>query len=187
MAFEDLKAIMTRGPVLGLVEVTKPFEIETDASDFALGSVLIQERHPIAYESRKPNDVERRYIVFGKEMLAVVHCLRVWRQYLLGSQFIVKMDNSVIYHFFDQPKLTAKQAWWQESLVEFDFKFEHKVGKSNQAANALSRKGEHAALCILAHIHSSKIDGLIRDIIKEHLHKDPSAKAVVELAKAGKT
>ena len=72
-------------------------------------------------------------------------------------------------------------------MAEFDFKFEHKAGKSNQAANALSRKGEHAALCMLAHIHSSKIDGSIRDIIKKHLHKDPSAKAVVELAKAGKT
>ena len=68
-----------------------------------------------------------------------------------------------------------------------DFKLEHKAGKSNQAADALNRKGEHAALCMLANIHSSKIDGSMRDIIKEHLHKDPSAKAVVELAKAGKT
>ena len=73
----------------------------------------------------------------------------------------------------------AKQARWQESLAEFDFKFEHKARKSNQAADALNRKGEHAALCMLANIHSSKIDGSMRDIIKEHLHKDPSAKAVV--------
>ena len=46
MAFEDLKATMMKGPVLGLIDVTKPFEIETDASDFALGGVLIQEDHP---------------------------------------------------------------------------------------------------------------------------------------------
>ena len=70
---------MMRGPVLGLVDVTKPFEIEADASDFALGGVLIQEGHPITYESRKLNDAERRYTISGKEMLAVVHCLRVWR------------------------------------------------------------------------------------------------------------
>ena len=108
MAFEDLKATMTKGLVLGLVDITKSFEIETDTSDFALGSVLIQERHPIAYESRKLNDAERRYTVSEKKMLAVVHCLRVWRQYLLGSQFIVKTDNSIICHFFDQSKLTAK-------------------------------------------------------------------------------
>ena len=105
----------------------------------------------------------------------------------MGSQFVVKTDNSVICHFFDQPKLMTKQAWWQESLAEFNFKFEYKVGKSNQVANALSRKGEYAALCMLAHINSSKIDGSMRDIIKEHLHKDPSAKVVVKLAKPGKT
>ena len=79
MAFEDLKATMTRGFVLGLVDVTKPFEIETDASDFALGGVLIQEGHPIVYESRKLNDAERRYTISEKEMLAVVHCLLVLR------------------------------------------------------------------------------------------------------------
>ena len=71
-------------------------------------------------------------------------------------------------------------------MAEFDFKFEHKTRKSNQAANVLGRKGEHVALCMLAHIHSSKIDGSMHDIIKEHLHRDLSAKAVVELAKARK-
>ena len=40
---------------------------------------------------------------------------------------------------------------------------------------------------MLAHIHSSKIDELMRDIIKEHLHKDPSNKTVVNLARAEKT
>ena len=46
MTFEDLKATIMRGPVLRLVDVFKPFEIETDASDFSLGSVLIQEGPP---------------------------------------------------------------------------------------------------------------------------------------------
>ena len=100
---------------------------------------------------------------------------------------MVKMDNNVIFHFTDQPNLTSKQVWWQESLAEFVFNFEHKVGKSNQVVNALSRKGIHVSLCMLAHIHSSKIDRSMRDIIKEHLHKNPSPKAIVDLAKAGKT
>ena len=71
MTFEHLKATIMKGLVLGLVDVTKPFEIETDASDF----VLIQEGHLIAYESQKLNDAERRYAVSEKEMLVVVHCL----------------------------------------------------------------------------------------------------------------
>ncbi|KAA0063713.1 reverse transcriptase [Cucumis melo var. makuwa] len=84
-------------------------------------------------------------------MLAVVHCLRAWRQYLLGSSFVVKTDNSATCDFFTQTKLTSKQARWQELLAEFDFEFEHNKGSSNQAANALSRIQEHAAICLLAH------------------------------------
>lgn len=80
-------------PVLALPDHTKPFEVRTDASDFAIGGVLMQEGHPIAYESRKLNETERRYTVQEKEMTAVVHCLRTWRHYLLGSRFVVKTDN----------------------------------------------------------------------------------------------
>ena len=101
---------MMEWPVLGIVDVTKPFEVETDASDFSLGGILLQEGHPIAYESRKLNDVERRYAASKKEILAVIHCLRFWRQYLLRAKFVVKSDNSSICHFFDQPKLSSKQA-----------------------------------------------------------------------------
>ena len=72
-----MKTTMTRGPILGLVDVSKPFEVEKDASNFALGGVLIQEGHPIAYKSRKLNDAERRYTVSENEMLVVVHCLQV--------------------------------------------------------------------------------------------------------------
>lgn len=64
------------GLVLGIVDVTKLFEVETDASNFALSGVLLQDTHPITYESRKLNDAERRYVTFAKEMLVVVHCLR---------------------------------------------------------------------------------------------------------------
>ena len=59
-AFEGLKAAVTKEPVLMLPDFTKTFEIHTDASDFAIGGVLMQEKHPIAFESRKLNEAERR-------------------------------------------------------------------------------------------------------------------------------
>ncbi|KAA0046930.1 reverse transcriptase [Cucumis melo var. makuwa] len=117
---------MIEGPLLGIADVTKPFEVETDASDYALQGVLLQNGHLIAYES---------------------------------SSFVVKMDNSATCHFFTQPKLTSKQARWQEFLVEFDFEFEQKKWSSNQAVDALSRKQEHAAICLLAHLRGSEIGG----------------------------
>ncbi|VFQ91468.1 unnamed protein product [Cuscuta campestris] len=89
-AFEELKEAVIKEPVLTLLDHTKPYEVQTDAFDYALGGVLMQKGHPVAYESRKLNDVERRYTVQEKEMTAVVHCLRTWRHYLLGTKFVVK-------------------------------------------------------------------------------------------------
>ena len=57
-AFDELKRSMSSDPVLALPDVSKPFEVQTDASNFALGGVLLQEGHPVAYESRKLSDAE---------------------------------------------------------------------------------------------------------------------------------
>ncbi|CAA0831752.1 Uncharacterized mitochondrial protein AtMg00860 [Striga hermonthica] len=76
-AFDDLKVAMSQEPVLALPDFTKPFEVHTDASDFAIRGVLMQERHPIAFDSRKMNDTERHYTVQEKEMTTIIHCLRL--------------------------------------------------------------------------------------------------------------
>ncbi|BBN70244.1 hypothetical protein Prudu_1449S001100 [Prunus dulcis] len=54
---------------------------------------------PIGFRSRKLNDTERRYTAQEKEMTAVVHYLRTWRHYLLGSQLVVKTENVATSYF----------------------------------------------------------------------------------------
>ncbi|KAL0350609.1 UNVERIFIED_CONTAM: hypothetical protein Sradi_4210100 [Sesamum radiatum] len=103
---------MVIDPVLALPDISKPFTVETDALDFALVGILMQDGHPVAFESRKLKDVEWRYSVHEKELLVVVHCLRLWRHYLLGSPFVVKTDNTAVSHFMTQSKLTSRQARW---------------------------------------------------------------------------
>lgn len=178
-AFDQLKQAITKEPVLALPDYSKPYEVHTDASDFAIGGVLMQEGHPVAFESRKLNDTERRYTVQEKEMTAVVHCLRTWRHYLLGTPFVVKTDNIATSYFQTQKKLTPKQARWQDFLAEFDFVLEYKPGKTNLVADALSRKMELASI-------SSPGSPLI-DRIKEGLQHDLTAKALCQQAQNGKT
>nr|GFB27918.1 uncharacterized protein [Tanacetum cinerariifolium] len=47
--FESLKKAVMEEPVLRLPDVTMPFELHTDASDFAIGGVLMQDGHPITF------------------------------------------------------------------------------------------------------------------------------------------
>ena len=112
-------------------------------------------------------------------MTAVIHCLRTWRHYLLGSKFTIKIDNVATSYFQTQKKLTPKQARWQDFLAEFDYVMEYKPGRANLVADALSRKGE------LANI--SRPQGNLRGRIKEGLQHDSLAQTIIQLVREGKT
>ncbi|KAE8656709.1 hypothetical protein F3Y22_tig00116997pilonHSYRG00207 [Hibiscus syriacus] len=178
-AFDELKLAMISVSVLVLPDHTKSFEVFTDAFDVAISGVLMQEGHPVAYEIWKLNEIERRYTVHEKEMTTIVHCLRTWRYYLLGSKFIVFTDNIANSYFLTHKKLSPKQARWQEFLAEFDFSFEHKSGKVKFVADALSRRYNMEFVSIPM--------GHIWERINEGLSHDPMATSLMELATEGKT
>ena len=137
MAFESLKQAISKEPVLHLPNLDLPFEVKTDASNKALGGVLVQEGHPVAFESWKLNGAEQRYSTHEKEMTAVVHCLQQWRHYLLGGIFTVVTDIVANTFFKTQKKLSARQARWQEFLAEFNFEWLHRPGLRNIVVDAL--------------------------------------------------
>jgi hypothetical protein len=102
--------------------------------------VLLQEGHPVAFESRKLNSAELNYNVTEKEMLAVVHALRVWWCYLEGADFTVYTDHVSNTFFQTQPNLSRRQARWLEFLQGFgNFEWKYRKGASN-VADALSRR-----------------------------------------------
>jgi hypothetical protein len=57
-AFETLKGILVKALVLKLPDFDKDFEIHSNASNFAIGGVLVQEGRPVAFESKKLNETE---------------------------------------------------------------------------------------------------------------------------------
>jgi hypothetical protein len=179
-AFEKLKTAVASAPVLGLPDFEKPFEVHTDASDRAIGGVLVQEGHPVAFESRKLNDAEQNYSTHEKEMTAVVHCLGIWRVYLLGPKFVVKTDNVANTFFWTQKKLSQRQARWQEFLAEYDFVWKHKPGSHNQVADALSRREVIATVLAIAQVES---DMLCR--LRQAAGEDAAYKKLVELVQEG--
>ena len=89
-AFLLLKKEFTKKPVLQMPDQTKPFEIETDASKYALGAVLSQKdtngnSHPVAYLSKSFNPTQRNYEIHDRELLAIITALEEWRHYLEGA------------------------------------------------------------------------------------------------------
>ncbi len=74
--FETLKGIFVKALVLKLPGFDNAFEIHSDASDFAIEAVLMQDGRLVAFERKKLNDTEQRWPMLEKEMWAVIHCLK---------------------------------------------------------------------------------------------------------------
>jgi len=90
ITMDKMKKVMSTCPVLALLDFNLPFTLECDASGEGIGEILIQNRHPLAYESRKIRGPELLYVIYDKEMLAIIHTLAKFQQYLVGSRFVVK-------------------------------------------------------------------------------------------------
>ncbi|KAK3003758.1 hypothetical protein RJ639_018387 [Escallonia herrerae] len=165
---------MSEDPVLALPDVSKSFEVHADASDFALGRVLMKDCHPVAYENRKLKEAECLYTTHEKELLAVVYCLRVWRHYLLGSSFIVRTENTAVSHFLSQSKLSSKQAMW--------------AGSTNSVADALSRRAELDQVALMAMNAIVRADSQVAinigKKIRKALTRDPVAQQLLKLIKS---
>jgi hypothetical protein len=71
-AFDDLKKCLYLAPALSLPDLQHPFEIEIDSSDYAVGIVLTQHGHPVAYHSETLSDAIRKYPTYDKEMYTIV-------------------------------------------------------------------------------------------------------------------
>ena len=111
MAFQTLKNAFKSAGILHHPDSSKKIIVETDASDYALGGVLLQEiadqLKPIAYYSRKFSPPEINYEVHDKELLAIIACFYKWRPFLLGTTIPVQViiDHQNLLHFSTLRKL----------------------------------------------------------------------------------
>jgi hypothetical protein len=149
-AFDNLRKSITEGPVLRIPDPERPFEVETDASDYALGGQLGQRDdegrlHPIAFFSKKLSGPELNYQIHDKELMAIIMAFQEWKPYLCGANHKVKVytDHKNLTQFTTTKELNKRQTRWAEFLSEFDFQIIYMKGSENGRADALSRRTDH--------------------------------------------
>jgi hypothetical protein len=135
-----MKEVMSTCPVLALPYFSLSFVLECDASRVGIGEVLMQGGHPIMFESRKLNEIDIIYPIYDKDILAIMHALTKFRQYLVGSRFVAKTNHNSLKYFLDQKYLSERQQKWVSNIQAFDFDIEYVKGKRNIIADALSRR-----------------------------------------------
>ncbi|KAF7802180.1 putative mitochondrial protein [Senna tora] len=140
-AFEELKKAITTVPILAMPDFTKPFELETDASDTGIGAVLMQSKRLITYYSHVLSNRARQHSVYERELMAIVFEVKKWRHYLLGHRFVIKTDKKALKFLLEQRITDPDQQKWVSKLMGYKFEIQYKPGSENRAADALSKRG----------------------------------------------
>jgi hypothetical protein len=112
ISFQHLKHLLTSAPILRIVDPNEDFIVCTYACKKGLGGVLSQNGYVVCYESRKLKEHERHYVNHDLELASIVNALKMWRHYLMGKIFELRIDHSGLKYLFGQPTLNSRQSRW---------------------------------------------------------------------------
>ena len=100
-SFDILKENINTDPVLGLLDLQQPFEIQNNPSSYAMGSILMQHKEPIWYHS----ETIIKYATYEKELYALVQSVKKWKHYLMGKETNMHTDQQPLQYLQSQTKL----------------------------------------------------------------------------------
>ena len=140
-AFNKLKNIISREPVLKYFDPLKHVTISVDASKNGLGAVLLQDDQPCAYVSRAMTPTQENYAQIEKELLAICFGINKFYQYVYGSKFTVETDHKPLTAIFQKPlnNCPARLQKMLLTLQKYDINLVYKPGRKLIIADHLSR------------------------------------------------
>ncbi|POM81554.1 Putative retroelement [Phytophthora palmivora] len=144
--FEFLKKSIGSTPILVIPDFDRPFHTRVNASDFAIGGVLFQEKGEDQWhlEEEIIKMPKKTIHIREKELLAILFGLRLWRVYLLDKPFIVETDHRSLETLFTQKTISRRVARWYDELSEYPITFRYIPGTENAVADGISRRLEFA-------------------------------------------
>ncbi len=145
-AFEHLKKELLSDHCVTFPDVNLPYNLYTDACDYAMGAVLTQKNpktgieKAIYYISHQFNDVQRRWATVEKEAYALIYAIEKLRPYILGSPGVYAYtDHKPLLSLFTEQMKNTKIQRWQILLNEYNVKVSYIKGANNVKADFLSR------------------------------------------------
>ena len=171
--FQSLKDEIAAATLMTPLEGVQ-FEVETDASDYAIAATLNQAGRPVAFFSRTLSKSEHHHSSVEKEACAIVEAVVKWRHYLHGRHFKLITDQRSVSFMYDKTRPNSKVKndkimRWCTELSPYSYDIIYRPGPENKGADTLSR---FVCSAILASTDNLKLlhDSLCHPGITRFLH-----------------
>ena len=151
-AFNFLKEMLLKEPVLKYPDPNRPYTLFTDASKYAWACVLTQEYehefdgkkkkilHPITYMSGLFKGSQLNWATLTKEAYAIFMSIRKLSHYLQDADVILRSDHLPLKSFLQKNTLNTKVNNWAIDITSMcRIKFEYIKGIKNTLADTMSR------------------------------------------------
>jgi len=79
-----------------------PFEVDTDASGYAMEVLLMWEGRPICYHFKVFHGVVLKYLTYDKDLYALVQAIKYWKHYLMGKETIIQTYHKPLEYLHTQ-------------------------------------------------------------------------------------
>jgi transposase InsO family protein len=144
-AIDALRKALAEQTLLHHPDANKPFTIEVDASDRAVGCALFQVINgkycPIEYQSVQFNKSQTNYSTSEKELFGVLFAIKKWQNLLDPSiKHTVLTDHEPLVHVQNMKDVHGRLARWAIKLSPYALHYKYRKGKLNYVADCLSRQ-----------------------------------------------
>jgi hypothetical protein len=165
--FDALKEKNSSTPFIALPNLRQPFEIQKNASNYAMRAILLQHDKPICFHSETFNGSMINYPTCDKELYALVKSVKKWKHYLLGKETIIHTDHQPLQYLQSQTKLQQERHFrWMGFLQKFHLVIRYKKGIYNKVVDIISRNIVSTSV-ILKHnstMHESYVEHYSLDV-----------------------
>lgn len=175
-SFERVKLALVSAPKLSPPDYSKPFCLQTDASEVGVGAILYQrgtqphEKRIISHVSKKLNSAQTRYSAVERECLAIIFAVDKFRPYLEARKFELLTDSAALKWLQTARDNNSKLTRWALTLGTYTFDIKHVPGTQNEAADALSRNPADGPTVDEEQLENNLIEPPLGD--KPATHKD---------------
>ncbi|KAF8753952.1 hypothetical protein RHS01_06575 [Rhizoctonia solani] len=166
-AFQELKALVTKAPVLIHSNPNLPYYLETDASGVAMGPYSANE-----------------------ELLAIIKALEEWRIFLEATDKPIQVftDHRNLEYWMQARTFNRRHARWRIFLSDFNFEIHYRPGKQSGKPDALSRRSDYVdqppepevMLPSEVFANTSEAELEIVTEIRDKLKDDPSLEPIIQ-------